>query len=80
LRELRESRSLTVAHAISVLEWSKPRLWRYETGQVPIHPNLPGLVPVRDTKDRDGGTLVFAADSWAAFVDGVKGGEFDLPA
>ncbi len=21
------------------LEWSKPRLWRYETGQVPIHPN-----------------------------------------
>ena len=39
LRELRESRSLTVTQAISVLEWSKPRLWRYETGQVPIHPN-----------------------------------------
>ena len=39
LRELREGARLTVAQAIAVLEWSKPRLWRYETGQVPIHPN-----------------------------------------
>jgi transcriptional regulator with XRE-family HTH domain len=39
LRELREAKSLTVAQSISALEWSKPRLWRYETGQVPIHPN-----------------------------------------
>jgi transcriptional regulator with XRE-family HTH domain len=39
LRELRESRSLTVGQTIGALEWSKPRLWRYETGQVPIHPN-----------------------------------------
>jgi transcriptional regulator with XRE-family HTH domain len=39
LRELREARSLTVTQSISALEWSKPRLWRYETGQVPIHPN-----------------------------------------
>lgn len=39
LREAREARQLTVAEAIAALEWSKPRLWRYETGQVPIHPN-----------------------------------------
>ncbi|MCO8272687.1 helix-turn-helix domain-containing protein [Actinoplanes sp. TRM 88003] len=39
LRELRESASLTVAQVVTALEWSKPRLWRYETGQVPIHPN-----------------------------------------
>jgi transcriptional regulator with XRE-family HTH domain len=39
LRELRESRQLTVHEAVSTLEWSKPRLWRYETGQVPMHPN-----------------------------------------
>ncbi|WP_307834519.1 helix-turn-helix domain-containing protein [Paractinoplanes lichenicola] len=39
LRELREAVPLTVAQAITALEWSKPRLWRYETGQVPIHPN-----------------------------------------
>jgi hypothetical protein len=35
-------------------------------------------VLVRDTKDRDGGTLTFSGEAWRAFLDGVKGGEFDL--
>jgi transcriptional regulator with XRE-family HTH domain len=39
LRELREGAGLTVAQVIGALEWSKPRLWRYESGQVPVHPN-----------------------------------------
>ena len=39
LRELRESVPLTVMEAWAALEWSRQRLWRYETGQVPIHPN-----------------------------------------
>ncbi|MGV9595123.1 DUF397 domain-containing protein [Streptosporangium sandarakinum] len=34
-------------------------------------------VAVRDTKDRDGGTLVFRRDRWAAFVGGIKAGGFD---
>lgn len=38
----------------------------------------PGLVGVRDTKDRDGGMLAVPADGWAAFVAGVKAGQFDL--
>jgi hypothetical protein len=42
--------------------------------------NLAGVVPVRDTKDRDGGTLTFGSEAWSAFVDGIKGGEFNLPA
>ena len=44
LRELRESARLTVVQAVTALEWSKPRLWRYETGQVPIHPNNVGTM------------------------------------
>ncbi|MEU6267879.1 DUF397 domain-containing protein [Saccharopolyspora shandongensis] len=32
----------------------------------------PGLVGVRDTKDRDGGTLVFSRVQWAAFVSGLR--------
>ena len=28
-------------------------------------------VMVRDTTDRDGGTLAFSAEAWRAFVDGV---------
>ncbi|MEO3853470.1 DUF397 domain-containing protein [Acrocarpospora sp. B8E8] len=37
-----------------------------------------GHVAVRDSKDRDGNTLVFTPGEWTAFVQGVKGSEFDL--
>ena len=35
---------------------------------VEVADNLPGRVFVRDTKDRDGGTLTFSADAWRSFV------------
>lgn len=38
LRELRETRQLTVREVVGALEWSKPRVWRYETGQAPMQP------------------------------------------
>ena len=31
-----------------------------------------GVVLVRDTTDRDGGTLSFSADAWSSFVSGIK--------
>ncbi|MGI5211477.1 DUF397 domain-containing protein [Plantactinospora sp. CA-290183] len=37
---------------------------------VEVADNLPGRVLVRDSKDRAGGTLTFASDSWRAFVAG----------
>jgi hypothetical protein len=40
----------------------------------------PGLIGLRDSKDRGGGAvLLFNAVEWQAFLDGVKAGEFDLP-
>ncbi|MBO4206117.1 helix-turn-helix domain-containing protein [Micromonospora echinofusca] len=39
LRELRENAYVTVTAAAKELEWSAPRIWRYETGQVSMHPN-----------------------------------------
>ena len=36
-----------------------------------------GHVWVRDTKDRPGPVLRFTAQEWAAFVHGVRQGEFD---
>ena len=36
------------------------------------------LVGVRDTKDRDAGTLVFTLNEWQTFLAGVRDGEFDL--
>jgi hypothetical protein len=32
------------------------------------------MVLVRDSKDREGGTLMFTSEGWAAFVDGVENG------
>ncbi|WP_327230487.1 DUF397 domain-containing protein [Streptomyces murinus] len=35
---------------------------------IEVATNVPDTVPVRDTKDRDAGTLTFRTDSWSAFV------------
>jgi hypothetical protein len=45
---------------------------------VEVATNLPGVVAVRDTKNRDGGTLLFTPAEWEAFIGGAKDGEFDL--
>jgi hypothetical protein len=34
--------------------------------------HVPGAVVVRDTKDRDAGTLTFSAEAWSAFVASLK--------
>ncbi|GGU90323.1 hypothetical protein GCM10010211_66080 [Streptomyces albospinus] len=38
--------------------------------------NVPGYVPVRDSKAPQGPALMFSADGWSSFVAAVKGGEF----
>ncbi|MFG2198978.1 DUF397 domain-containing protein [Kitasatospora sp. NPDC048715] len=43
---------------------------------VEVASGLPGLVPVRDSKDPHGPALVFPAAAWAAFVAAVQDGEF----
>nr|WP_246059634.1 DUF397 domain-containing protein [Herbidospora galbida] len=35
-------------------------------------------IGVRDSKDQSGPALVFTESEWAAFIGGVKEGEFDL--
>ena len=45
---------------------------------VEVADNLPGVVLVRDTKDRDGGTLTFGPAAWAGFVASAKSGAFEL--
>ena len=44
---------------------------------VEVAVNLPGLVAVRDSKDRDGKTLTFSPGDWRDFLAGVRDGEFD---
>jgi hypothetical protein len=45
--------------------------------EVAVRPD--GARAVRDSKDPRGPELAFAAREWAAFMTGVKAGEFDLP-
>ena len=45
---------------------------------VEVAVNLPGIVAVRDSKDREGHTLVFTPTQWTTFLDGVRSGDFDL--
>ena len=35
--------------------------------------NVPGMVLVRDTANRDSGTLTFDVDTWRRFVSQIKG-------
>ncbi len=54
-------------------------MWRkssYGGDCVEVAPGFPGVVPVRDSKDPDGPALAFDAVAWAAFVAGVKAGDF----
>jgi hypothetical protein len=45
---------------------------------VEVASNLPGLVAVRDSKDRGGPLLGFGPDQWRMFIVGAKAGEFNL--
>ena len=48
------------------------------TGQcVEVADNLPGVVAVRDSKDRCGPTLIFGRPEWADFVAAAQQGHFD---
>lgn len=39
---------------------------------VEVADNMPGVVLVRDTKNREGGTLAFSPSAWKGFVDLAK--------
>ncbi|MBC3842750.1 DUF397 domain-containing protein [Streptacidiphilus sp. 4-A2] len=41
-------------------------------------PTADGGRAVRDSKNPGGGTQYYTASEWAAFITGVKAGEFDL--
>jgi hypothetical protein len=43
---------------------------------IEVADGLPGVLPVRDSKDPSGPALVFPTAAWLAFVAGVKAGDF----
>jgi hypothetical protein len=59
--------------------WRKSSLSGGNGNCVEVAGNLPDMVAVRDSKDREGPMLVFHPDEWRTFTAGVTRGEFDLP-
>ncbi|MGK4580946.1 DUF397 domain-containing protein [Kitasatospora sp. HPMI-4] len=50
-----------------------------DAGQcIEVAPGYAGIMPVRDSKDPEGPTLVFPADTWQGFLAGIKAGEFPI--
>ncbi|NEW75543.1 DUF397 domain-containing protein [Streptomyces rhizosphaericus] len=43
---------------------------------VEVADNLPGIVPVRDSKDPDGPVLIFRAHCWSAFIAALKASDY----
>ncbi|MDH6578554.1 DUF397 domain-containing protein [Kitasatospora sp. MAP5-34] len=61
---------------LSGVTWFKSSHSQNGGACIEVAPGLPGVVPVRDSKDPQGGALVFSADAFAAFVSSVRSGEF----
>ncbi|MEV0698803.1 DUF397 domain-containing protein [Saccharopolyspora sp. NPDC050389] len=55
--------------------WRKSSYSGHNTGCVEVG-SAPGLVGVRDTKDRDSGTLAVPREAWTRFVTAVKADHF----
>ncbi|MGW3104961.1 DUF397 domain-containing protein [Streptomyces sp. NPDC001100] len=58
---------------LTQVTWRKSSYSNQEGGAcLEVAPNLPTLVPVRDSKNPTHGTLLFGVDAWAEFVGSVK--------
>lgn len=58
---------------VSSVAWRKSSYSNDEGGEcVEVVHNLPGTVPVRDSKNPEGPVLAFPRDSWALFIDAVR--------
>ncbi|GGY51591.1 DUF397 domain-containing protein [Streptomyces xanthochromogenes] len=59
---------------LSAARWRKSSYSNGDGGNcVEVADNLPGVVPVRDSKAPNGPALIIAAGAWMPFVQAVKG-------
>ncbi|MEU5638300.1 DUF397 domain-containing protein [Streptomyces milbemycinicus] len=62
---------------LSTTVWRKSSYSNTQGGScVEVADGIPGIVPLRDSKNPDGPALIFEAAVWTSFVQAVKSGEF----
>ncbi|GAA1950203.1 DUF397 domain-containing protein [Kitasatospora viridis] len=61
---------------MSQARWRKSTHSQQQGACVEVADGFPGVVPVRDSKDPEGGALVFSTTAFGAFVESVRAGEF----
>lgn len=62
-------------HETTAARWRKSSHSNQDGGAcVEVADNLPGTVPVRDSKDPRGPVLAFGPGAWASFVTAVRDG------
>jgi hypothetical protein len=54
------------------MEWRKST-YSSNGGQACVEVGEDGVILVRDTTNRDGGTLAFTAEAWQAFAASLRG-------
>ncbi|MGA8460639.1 MAG: DUF397 domain-containing protein [Streptosporangiaceae bacterium] len=65
-------------HDLRRAEWRTTTFSGGNGSCVEVASNLPGIIAVRDSKDRQGPALVFTPDEWTAFLAGIRADEFHL--
>ena len=65
-------------HDLRRAEWRTSTFSGGNGSCVEVASNLPGIIAVRDSKDRPGPALVFTPDEWTAFLAAVRADEFHL--
>lgn len=64
---------------IEVGRWRKSSYSDSSGGEcIEVADGVPGVVPVRDSKDPEGPALRFSSAGWTAFVTDVKAGRFPV--
>jgi hypothetical protein len=63
--------------SLTAVTWRKSTYSDGDGGNcVEVADNLPGVIPVRDSKDPQGPALAFSPAAWTAFVAATARGEF----